>query len=302
MKIDKTDTRLLYELIDDSSQTDTKLGSKLSLSGVSIRNRINKLTENKVIEQFVPEYQAEPFGMDSMYLVASEKNSEELLKKIRIFGRPSFIMHCIGSTAILGIIVNENFEDKLDFARQLVNEGKVITVSPSKSPGFNKIITKTELKILQALIPNTQISNDTLASLTGFSKKTVSRTLQKLRKNDILHSTIIWNPKKIENLLTFYVGISIKNNAEETVENLTKRYSKFFLASPRIFDKEIVLTMYVHTIHEMDEIVEKIKSMKKINRADVYIPKKFELIYDWFNDFVKKTENGPLHLSLKSQG
>ena len=300
MKIDKIDTKILYELINDSNQTDTKLGSKLGLSGVSIRNRINKLIENGVIEKFVPELQGEPFGMSSIYLVASEKNYRELLKKVRIFGKPSHIIHCIGSTVILGTIVNENYEEKLEYAEELVTEGKVITVSASKSPGFNKKITKTELKILQALIPDTRVSNDELASMTDLSKKTISRTVQKLHQNNILHSTIIWNPKKIENYLTFYVGLSVQNNAEKIMEDLTKKFSKSFLASPMIFDKEMALTMYVHNIHEMDEIVEEIKLMKKIKRADVYIPKKFELIYDWFNDFVKEVEKGPLHLSLKN--
>ena len=299
MKIDRTDTKLLYELINDSNQTDTKLGSKLGLSGVSIRNRINKLVENGVVEKFVPQIQGEPFGMSSIYLVASEKDFKELLKRVKIFGKPSHVIHCIGSTAILGTIVKENFEEKLEFAKQLVNEGKVITVSASKSPGFSKIITKTELKILQALIPNTQISNDELASLTKLSKKTVSRSVQKLRNANILYSTIIWNPKKIENYLTFYVGMSVQSNTEQVIKSLTKKFSKSFLANPMVFDKEVALTMYVNNIHEMDEIVEKIKSMNKIKRADVYIPKKFEFIYDWFNDFVKEMENEPLHLSLK---
>ena len=203
MKIDKIDIKLLYELINDSSQTDTLLGTKLGLTGVSIRNRINKLVENGVIEKFVPQFQGEPFGMSSIYLVALEKNYKDLLKKAKILGKPSHIIHCVGSTVILGTIVKDSYEEKLEFANQLVNEGKAITVSASKTPGFNKIITKTELKILQALIPNTQVSNDELASLTGFSKKTVSRSVQKLRNNNVLFSTIIWNPKRLKTMLHF---------------------------------------------------------------------------------------------------
>ena len=237
--------------------------------------------------------------MHSLYLVASEKNFKELLKRVKIFGKPSHIIHCIGSTVILGIIVKENLEEKIEFAEQLISEGKVTTVSTSKSPGLSKIITKTELKILQALIPNTQISHDGLSTLTNFSKKTVSRAIQRLRQNKILHSTIIWNPKKIENYLTFYVALSVQNNAEQIKDNLTKKFSKSFLAAPMIFDKEMALTMYVNNIHEMDEVVEKIKLEKKIKSADVYMPKKIEVIYDWFNEFVKELETAPLHLLFK---
>ena len=298
MKLDNIDTKLLYELINDSSQTDTKLGSKIGLSGVTIRNRINKLVKNRVIEDFVPGLQAEPFGMDSIYLVASEKNFKEIIKRVKIFGKASHIIHCIGSTAILGIIVKENYEEKLEYAHELMTDGIVTTVSTSKSPGFNKIITKTELKIIQSLLPNTQISHDEISSLTGFSKKTVSRAVQRLRQNNVLHSTIIWNPKKIENYLTFYVGMSVKGNTGKIVENLTKNFSDSFLAAPMVFDKEMALTMYVDNIHEMDKIVEKIKSIDNVIRADVYIPKKIELIYDWFNDFVKEQEDAPLHISL----
>lgn len=299
MKIDKIDAKILYELINDSAQTDTNLGLKLELSSVSIRNRISKLVKTGVIEQFVPHYHTEPFGMDSLYLVASENNFKELLTRVRVFGKLSHIIHCIGSTVILGIVVRENFKEKLDFADQLVKEGKAITVSPSQSSGFNKIITKTELKILQALIPNTQISHDKLSTLTSLSKKTISRAVRKLRENKILHSTIIWNPRKIENYLTFYVVISVQNDSEKMASVLTKKFSESFLAAPMIFDKQIVLTMYVNNIHEMDEIVEKIKLIKKIKNSDVYIPKKFEFIYDWFDDFIAELETAPLHVSLK---
>ena len=231
MKIDKTDAKILYELINDSSQTDTKLGLELGLSGVSIRNRITKLVKNGVIERFVPQFQPEPFGMHSLYLVASEKNFKELLKRVRIFGKPSHIIHCIGSTVILGIIVKENLEEKIEFAEQLITEGKVTTVSTSKSPGVSKIITKTELKILQALISNTQISHDELSALTNFSKKTISRAIQRLRQNKILHSTIIWSPKNIENYLTFYVALSVQNNAEQIKENLREKVFKIISCS-----------------------------------------------------------------------
>ena len=299
MKIDKIDAKILYELINDSAQTDTNLGLKLGLSSVSIRNRISKLVKTGVIEKFVPHYHAEPFGMDSFYFVASENNFKELLTRVRVFGKLSHIIHCIGSTVILGIVVRENFKEKLDFANQLITEGKAITVSPSQSSGFNKIITKTELKILQALISNTQISHDELSNLTNLSKKTISRALRRLRGNNILHSTIIWNPREIENYLTFYIAISVQNDSEKIVSILTKKFSESFLAAPMIFDKEIVLTMYVNNIHEMDEVVEKIKSIKKIKNSDVYIPKKFEFIYDWFDDFVTELETAPLHISLK---
>ena len=299
MKIDKIDIKLLYELINNSNQTDTLLGKKLGLSGVSIRNRINKLVKNGVIERFVPQYQAEPFGMSSIYLVALEKNYEDLLKKARILGKPSHIIHCVGSTVVLGTIVKDNYEEKLEFANQLINEGKIISVSTSKTPGFNKIVTKTELKILQALIPDTQISNDDLASITGFSKKTVSRSVQKLKDNNILFSTIIWNPKKIENYVTFYLEVSIQNKIEQTVKRMSKKFSKSFLASPMVFDKEVALTMFANNVHEMDDIVEEAKEIENISRVNVFIPKKIELIYDWFNELVKESKSGPLHLSFK---
>ena len=301
MKISQIDIKLINELINDSNQTDTQLGIKIGLSGVAIRNRIDKLVENEVIEKFVPQYQAEPFGMNSLYVVASEKNYRDIFKRVRIFGKPSFIMDCVGSTVMLGIIVKENFEEKIEFAQQLIEERKIITVSTSKSPGFNNIITKTELKILQALIPNTQVSNEELSQITNFSQKTISRALQRLRENNILHSTIIWNPKKIDNYLTFYVEISVTHKAEKITEQLTKDFSKSFLAKPMIFDNEICLTMFVNNIYEIDEIIEKIKKIKEIKRADAYIPKKFEFIYDWFNDLVKELESAPLHLSFRSQ-
>ena len=97
----------------------------------------------------------------------------------------------------------------------------------------------------------------------------LSVAVQKLKENNILFSTIIWNPKKIENYVTFYLGMTIKNKVEQTIKRISKKFSKSFLASPMIFDKEVALTMFANNVHEMDDIAEAIKEIENTSRVNV---------------------------------
>ncbi|HEX7065723.1 MAG TPA: Lrp/AsnC family transcriptional regulator [Bacillales bacterium] len=52
MKIDETDRRILNCLTDDGRMSYVDIGKKLNLSRVSVRERVNQMIENGVIEKF----------------------------------------------------------------------------------------------------------------------------------------------------------------------------------------------------------------------------------------------------------
>ena len=93
--------------------------------------------------------------------------------------------------------------------------------------------------------------------------------------------------------------MTIQSKVDQIVKKLSKKFSESFLAAPMVFDKEVALTMFANNVHEMDDIIEEVKKIEQVSRTDVYIPKKFEFIYDWFNEFVKESKSGPYHISKK---
>lgn len=62
MKIDATDKKILELLMENGRMSYVDIGKELNLSRVSIRDRINQLSENGVIEKFTVVINSEKVG------------------------------------------------------------------------------------------------------------------------------------------------------------------------------------------------------------------------------------------------
>ncbi|MHA1912684.1 MAG: Lrp/AsnC family transcriptional regulator, partial [Candidatus Kariarchaeaceae archaeon] len=52
IRMDETDFKILYELLEDSSQSLTELSKKLNIAKSTIHSRIKKLERTEVIEKY----------------------------------------------------------------------------------------------------------------------------------------------------------------------------------------------------------------------------------------------------------
>ncbi|UCZ54192.1 Lrp/AsnC family transcriptional regulator [Bacillus shivajii] len=62
MKIDETDRKILELLMENGRMSYVDIGKELNLSRVSVRERVNQLTENGVIEKFTVVINSEKVG------------------------------------------------------------------------------------------------------------------------------------------------------------------------------------------------------------------------------------------------
>ena len=113
------------------------------------------------------------------------------------------------------------------------------------------------------------------------STKTITRCIEKLNENEGIQFTLIYNPEKIEDFIPHAILTWIDEDLKETLEDLNERFSEYYLQIPFIAKNQIVLFLYSDSIFKMDELTQKVRSVKKVKSVDLFIPKKISFYIKW---------------------
>ena len=88
---------------------------------------------------------------------------------------------------------------------------------------------------------------------------------------------------------------------KETLENMNNVFSKSYLQIPFIAKNQIVLFMYSENIFKMDEFTQKVRSIKNVRSADLFIPKKISFYINWLEKAILDSKkSSKLHLAYQT--
>jgi len=255
-KMDILDMRILSRLLNNCRESDRQIGIELGVSGGAVRARIRKMEELKIIEEFFIKVEPPVLGYGVLYIVVSGEDINEILEQVSLIGEPNFVVPCIGGITVCSIVVKENLQQKIELAN----------------------LTKTDLEILEELIKNPRQKIERIAKNTNMSTKTITRCIEKLHENEGIQFTVNYNPKKIYDFIPYAVLAWIDGNLKETLNNLNNTFAESYLQIPFIAKNQIVLFMYSNSIFEMDELTQKVRTIKNVKSADLFIPKKISFL------------------------
>jgi hypothetical protein len=129
------------------------------------------------------------------------------------------------------------------------------------------------------------------------STKTITRCLEKLHENEGIQFTVNYNPKKIDDFIPYAVLTWIEGNLKETLNDLNNTFTESYLQIPFIAKNQIVLFMYSNSIFEMDELTQKVRTIKNVKSADLFIPKKISFFNEWLDkSIIDYKKSSKLHL------
>ncbi|MDH3795152.1 MAG: Lrp/AsnC family transcriptional regulator, partial [Nitrosopumilus sp.] len=289
--MDNLDMKILSKLLNNCRESDRQIGIELGISGGTVRTRIRKMQERKIIEEFFIKVEPPVLGYGILYFVVSGQDINEILEQASLVGEPYFVVPCVGGITVCGISVKENLDQKMELAKKLMKDVRVLSIFEAENPKFNSNLTKTDLEILEKLIKNPREKIEQIAKNTNMSTKTITRCIEKLHENDGIQFTLVYDPRKIENFIPHAILAWIKGDLKETLENLNNTFSESYLQIPFVAKNQIVLFMYSDNIFKMDEITQKVRDIKNIESADLFIPKKISFYVKWIekaiNDFKK---------------
>jgi len=299
--MDNLDMKILNRLLNNCKESDRQIGIELGLSGGAVRARIRKMQAKKIIEKFIIKVEPPVLGYGVLYFVVSGENMKEILEQASLVGEPYFVVPCVGGITVCGISVKENMEQKIELAKKLMKDVRVLSIFEAENPGFSANLTKTDLEILEELIKDPRQKIEQIARNTKMSTKTITRCIEKLHENEGIQFTLVYDPKKIDNFIPHAILTWIEGDLNETLQNLNETFSESYLQIPFLAKNQIVLFMYSDNIYKMDELTQKVRNIKNIKSADLFIPKKISFYVKWIEKAINDFKKSPkLHLTYQT--
>ena len=296
-KIDNLDVRILSNLLNNCRESDRQIGQKIGLSGVAVKSRINKMLKSKLIEKFTLKIEPHLLGYNVIYLVTTGQDVNEIVKQVKLVGEPFFIVPCVGGISACGIVVKGEVEQKIAIINNLLKEVRILNIFEAEDAGIKSNLTKTDLDVIEQLLKDPQEQIDIIAKNLHLSTKTVTRSIEKLQKNPAFQFTLTYNPSKIKPYISHAILCVVNGNIQNLLKTLKIQFEDHFMQIPFIAKNQIALFLYSEDIFEMDELVQKARSVENVISAENFMPKKISLPYDWIRNAIKENRKSErLHL------
>ena len=289
--------QILSRLLNNCRESDRQIGKNIGISGGAVKSRIGKMLKNKIIEYFALKIEPPVLGYGVIYIVVTGKDLEDILQQVKLIGEPFFVVPCVGGITVCSIVVKENVQQKIELAKNLMKDVRVLTIFEAENPGINSNLTKTDLLIISELMKDPRQKIESIAKSTTLSTKTITRSIEKLQNDDAVQFTLIYNPTKIKGYIPHAILTWINGDLKKTLEILKNEFSEHFMQIPFVAKNQIVLFMYSDNIFKLDELTQNVRKMPGINSADLFIPKKIALPQKWIKDAILEAKKSPaLHL------
>ena len=296
-KIDNLDMKILSNLLNNCRESDRQVGQKIGLSGVAVKSRINKMLKSKLIEKFTLKIEPHLLGYNVIYLVTTGQDVNEIVKQVKLVGEPFFIVPCVGGISACGIVVKGEVEQKIAIINNLLKEVRILNIFEAEDAGIKSNLTKTDLDVIEQLLKDPQERIDVIAKNLHLSTKTVTRSIEKLQKNPAFQFTLTYNPSKIKPYISHAILCVVNGNIQNLLKTLKIQFEDHFMQIPFIAKNQIALFLYSEDIFEMDEMVQKARSVENVISAENFMPKKISLPHDWIRNAIKENRKSEkLHL------
>lgn len=293
--------KILGRLLNNCRESDRQVGLEVGISGGAVNSRIKKMQENGVIEYFTMKIEPPGLGYGIFYIVVTGIDTEEILNQIKLVGEPFLVVPCVGGISVCGIVVKENVQHKIELAKKLMSNVRVLSIFEAENPRGKSNLTKTDLIIIRELMKNPREKIETLAKITNLSTKTITRSIDKLQENEAVQFTLIYDPTKMENYIPHAILTWIDGDLKETLKVLEEKFSNNFLQIPFIARNQIVLFMHTDNIFKLDELTDQVRETIGVSSADLFIPKKINFPQKWVKEAIREAENSPtLHLAYET--
>ena len=295
--MDKLDIQILSHLLNNCRNSDRQIGSQIGISGVAVKSRIQKMIQNKIIEEFTLKIEPPVLGYSVMYFVVVGKEMNHILDQIRLVGEPFYVVPCVGGITVCSIVVKEDPSKKMELAQNLLRDVRVLSIFEAKNPEIRSDLTKTDIEIIDILLKDPRLKIEEIAKKSGFSTKTIARSLEKLQNDEAIQFTLIYNPKNMGEFIPFVVLVGVKGDIKKTLSKLDKTFSKSFLQKPFVHMNQIVLFMYTDNVYKMDDLVQKIHEVDNMESVDMFMPKTITFPQKWVRDaIIQAKKSKRLHL------
>ncbi|MCH8323488.1 MAG: winged helix-turn-helix transcriptional regulator [Thaumarchaeota archaeon] len=299
--MDKIGMQILSRLLNNCREPDRQIGMEVGISGGAVKSRIKKMIKNGIIEFFTLKIEPPVLGYGVLYFVVTGEDLDKILQQVKLIGEPFFVVPCVGGITVCSIVVKENVQQKIELAKNLMKDVRVLSIFEAENPGISSNLTKTDLEIINELMKDPRQKIENIAKKTNLSTKTVTRSIEKLQNDEAVQFTLVYEPTKIEGYIPYCILTWIDGDLKQTLEVLKNEFSENFLQKPFLAKNQILLFMYSDDIFKLDNLTQQARKIPGVKTADLFIPRKIAFPQEWIKDVVAEAKKSPtLHLMYQT--
>ena len=251
-----------------------------------------------IIEKFCLKVEPPLLGLNMFYIVVNSQNQKEIIKNVKLAGMPFAIVPCVGGITVIGVIVKEDMQQKIEVLQKLMEDVRVMSVFEADNTKITHNLTRTDLEILNQLIQDPRKRIEQLSKDTELSTKTINRGLEKLQNNESIQFTLIYDPSKIEGFLCYAVVAVTQEDIPKMLKRFEDEFGEDYLMTPFLAKNQVVLFLYSESIFKMDEMTERVAKVEGTITTELFIPKKIDMPEKWLEKRLETlTKSQTLHLS-----
>ncbi len=293
--------QILGRLLNNCRESDRQIGMEVGISGGAVKSRIKKMQKNGIIEYFTLKIEPPVLGYGVLYFVVTGEDLDEILQQVKLIGEPYFVVPCVGGVTVCSIVVKENVQQKIELAKKLMKDVRVLSIFEAENPGVSSDLTKTDLEIINELTKDPRQKIEDIAKKIDLSPKTVTRSIEKLQNDDAIQFTLVYEPTKIKGYIPYCILTWIDGDLKQTLEVLKNEFSEYFMQIPFIAKNQILLFMYSDDIFKLDDLTLQARKIPGVRTADLFIPRKIAFPQEWIKDAIKVAKKSPtLHLMYQT--
>jgi len=129
--------QILTNLLNNCRESDRQIGMNVGISGGAVKSRINKMLKNGIIRFFTLKIEPPALGYGVIYFVITGEDLDEILQQVKLIGEPFFVVPCVGGITVCSIVIKENVQQKLELAKNLMKNVRVLTIFEAGGSIFN---------------------------------------------------------------------------------------------------------------------------------------------------------------------
>lgn len=256
-KIDVVDLKIIRYLSRDCRVSYRDISSIVGITPNAIKERINTMVCNGIIQSFIVNVNPALFGYEKecfltvkhFYRKTTTINEDDIIKPLNLLGDVRVYAKLLQRNAIFVISLRPGAEDKIALVGDLLKQSALdVEYAFMNYRPISMKILSSDFKIIKALLSNARMQVEGIAKETSLSTKTVTRRLEKLRKNHIVEFGVIRNMSSMQ--LTGYIEFAAMIHLEEdslyqpVLERIYQEMEEYLFVIPHANQKEGIFLVF----------------------------------------------------------
>jgi DNA-binding Lrp family transcriptional regulator len=297
VRVDGIDLHIIRLLARDSRTPYKSIADDVGITSPAAKERINKMISSGVIERFVILVNPIIFDYEKLCILIVKNinykiGEQDIFKKLSLLGDVVAYSEELEGSYIFRLYVKNITQYKVEAATDLLKPASVKAFFADFSPPPTMKINSTDLEIMKCLLPNARKSVENISKETSLSPKTVTRRLEKMKRNYVSQFTISRNLTSMR--LTGYIEFDVLINVElpkhqSVLKKIYSELNEYLIFIPAWYQREVVVAVFFcANVSTTKLILKRLESYGGVIKVESFIRTSITINQNWLKREINK--------------